>query len=91
MAFDEIFKIVKDNGGSIDIEDQDLNLYNGDTEEEAGEVFQALSVQIEDGTLYCSMSDGDDWDVSDFSDYELNMLSEAIEDKLQLSGKRLFQ
>ena len=76
---------VRQNGGNINLSGKDVILFDGDTEEQAGESFEVLGIETnEDNTMYVRIDiDGDDawdiWDIYDLSTYELELLLNSID------------
>lgn len=66
---------------TINIENLNINLYDGDTEMEGGESFQVKSITItKDYGLYLNMDNGETWNGADLSNYETELIIDEITD-----------
>lgn len=62
----------------ITLDNYTINLFDGDTENELGEMHCVESIAIDaDGEVILNMDDGDTWEFSDLSDYEKSLVIET--------------
>ena len=63
--------------------DLDINLYDGDTELESGEMFQVKRINITEDSFTLSMSNGDIWDGANLTPYERDLIIGEISERIK--------
>lgn len=58
--------------------DLDIDLYDGDTETESGEMFQVERINITEDSFTLYMSNGDTWDGADLTEYDVNLIIDEV-------------
>lgn len=71
-----------DNNDNIDLSNKSIMLYDGDTEDQTGEVFKVLEIAFdEDYNLFVRMDcdENELWSAEELSSYELELLLKEVE------------
>lgn len=67
----------------INFNDLAINLYDGDTETESGELHQVERIDINDDTFSLLMSNGNTWDGADLTPYERDLIITEITEQIK--------
>lgn len=63
--------------------DLDINLFDGDTETESGEMFQVERINITEDSFNLSMSNGDIWDGANLTPYERDLIINEVSERMK--------
>lgn len=63
--------------------DLDIDLYDGDTETESGEMFQVERINITEDSFTLYMSNGDAWDGADLTEYDVNLIIDEVSARMK--------
>lgn len=61
----------------------EINLFDGDTETESGEMFQVERINITEDSFTLYMSNGDAWDGADLTPYERDLIIDEISERIK--------
>lgn len=63
--------------------DLDINLFDGDTELESGEMFKVERINITKDSFTLYMSNGDAWDGANLTPYERDLIIDEISERIK--------
>ena len=63
--------------------DLEINLFDGDTETESGEMFQVERINITEDSFNLSMSNGDIWDGANLTPYERDLIINEVSERIK--------
>jgi hypothetical protein len=63
--------------------DLDINLFDGDTELESGEMFQVERINITEDSFNLYMSNGDIWDGANLTPYERDLIINEVSERMK--------
>ena len=63
--------------------DLDINLFDGDTELESGEMFKVERINITEDSFTLSMSNGDIWDGANLTPYERDLIINEVSERMK--------
>ena len=63
--------------------DLDINLFDGDTELESGEMFKVKRIDITEDSFNLSMSNGDIWDGANLTPYERDLIINEVSERIK--------
>ena len=63
--------------------DLDINLFDGDTETESGEMFKVERINITEDSFNLSMSNGDIWDGANLTPYERDLIINEVSERIK--------
>jgi hypothetical protein len=63
--------------------DLDINLFDGDTETESGEMFQVERINITEDSFTLYMSNGDIWDGANLTPYERDLIINEVSERMR--------
>jgi hypothetical protein len=63
--------------------DLDINLFDGDTETESGEMFKVERINITEDSFNLSMSNGDIWDGAGLTPYERDLIINEVSERMK--------
>jgi len=63
--------------------DLDINLFDGDTETESGEMFKVERINITEDSFNLYMSNGDIWDGANLTPYERDLIINEVSERMK--------
>ena len=77
----KIKELLLKQNGHIDLTENDISLFDDNTEKQTGESFEVLGVTSGDEEIWLNMGNGDVWGWGDLTEYEQKLILDACTPK----------